>query len=296
MKIIHIAAVLFLSIWFLPSCKNRKAEQEIPESPILVRTTPVKEGKIEDYLTLNGQTIYLKKDRIVAPVSAYVTRVHVQYGELVKEDEVLFELQTRENMILKDSANVLELSAPAGGTVSELAVNQPGTYLMEGDLLCTLVENRDLVIQVSVPFEYHDLLKQGNSCMVILPDNTGFDASVSKLMPAVNETDQTQKVLLRPDSPVALPENLNLSVRFILHSNNRALLVPREAVMTNEKQTNFWLMRMIHDSLAVKVPIERGIANDSLVEVVSSEISAGEPVITTGAYGLPDSSIVKVIN
>jgi multidrug efflux pump subunit AcrA (membrane-fusion protein) len=264
--------------------------------PIYVKVTPVMEGSIEDYLTLNGKTIYLKKNRIVAPVSAYVTRINVQYGDQVSKNELLFELQTRESRVLDDTLNFITMNAPSKGTVSEMAVNQPGAYLMEGDLLCTLVEDGDLLIEVSVPYEFHDLLKPGNRCRVVLPDKTEFSASITTVIPAINETDQTQKVLLKPITSVVLPENLNLSVRFILHSNTRTLLVPREAVMTNEKQTIFWLMKVMQDSLAVAIPIEKGIENGNQVEVFTSELNPGDLVVSAGAYGLPDSSIVKVID
>ena len=253
------------------------------------------EGQIEEYLTLNGKTVYLKKDKIVAPIPAYVTRVNVQHGDLVKQGDVLFELQTRENRALDNNANMLKVTAPAEGTVSEIVANQPGAYMMEGDLLCMLVENRDLLIQVNVPYEYHRMMTRGNICRVLLPDQTGFAASIATILPDINETDQTQTVLLKPGYPVAIPENLNLSIRFVLHSHSPSLLVPREAIMTNEKLTEFWIMKISQDSIAVRVPVEKGLENDSLVEVISPRLGPGDPVITVGAFGLPDSSIVKLI-
>jgi multidrug efflux pump subunit AcrA (membrane-fusion protein) len=290
-----ISALLFLSILTIPSCKNRETGQEIVVPPISARTTGIQEGKIEEYLLLNGKTTYLKKDKIVAPIPAYVIRVHVQHGDMVKEGDVLFALQTRENRALNNTTNILEVTAPAEGTVNEIVANQPGAYMMEGDLLCMLVENRDLLIQVNVPYEYNGLMKQGNSCRVLLPDETEFAASIATILPDINETDQTQTVLLKPVTPVAIPENLNLAIRFVLDSHNRSLLVPREAVMTNEKQTNFWIMKIAQDSIAVAVPVEKGIENDSLVEIISPDLKAGDLVITEGAFGLPDSSIVKLI-
>ena len=295
MKTIYTAVFFCLGLLYLASCSSRETGQESPAPPVSVKTAPVSEGNIEDFLTLNGKTVYLKKDRIVSPVAAYVTRVSVHYGDNVKAGEVLYELQTRESRALNDSANILKVLATADGTVSELAVNRPGTYLMEGDLLCLLVENRDLVIQVNVPYQYHELMKKGSSILVMLPDQTYFAASIARIMPDISETDQTQKVLLTPDSPVAIPENLNLSVRFVHHSHKRTLLVPREAVLTNEKQTVFWLVKISGDSLAVRIPVEKGIGNDSLVEVFSPALSPGDPVITVGGYGLPDSTIVKLL-
>jgi hypothetical protein len=71
------------------------------------------------------------------------------------------------------------------------------------------------------------------------------------------------------------------------------MLVPREAVMTNEKQTEFWLMKLCRDSLAIKVPVEKGIENEGQVEIISPDLNPCDTLITEGAYELPDSSIVK---
>ena len=256
MKTIDIVIIICTGALLFSSCRNREAGEEISIPPISVTVAPVTEGNIEDYLLLNGKTIFLKKNRIVAPVSAIVTKVNVQFGDIVNDGEVLFELQTRENRALNNNTSNLKVLALSGGTVTGLAVNQPGAYVMEGDLLCLLVENRDLVIQVSVPFQYNKMLRQGTQCRILLPDMTEFTAAIASILPEINESDQTQSVLLKPVTPLALPENLNLSVRFVLNSHPRSLLVSREALMTNEKQTVFWLMKIVQDSLAIKIPVE----------------------------------------
>jgi hypothetical protein len=64
--------------------------------------------------------------------------------------------------------------------------------------------------------------------------------------------------------------------------------------MTNEVLKDFWVMKIMNDSMAVKISIQKGIENDSLMEVISSDLSVGDRIITEGAYGLPDSSKVKI--
>jgi hypothetical protein len=65
--------------------------------------------------------------------------------------------------------------------------------------------------------------------------------------------------------------------------------------MTNETQNEFWVMKIIGDSLAVKVPVIRGIEGDNLSEVTSPLLNISDLVISQGAYGLPDSTIVKIV-
>lgn len=294
MKIIIPIALLVIIQCILPSCKDRGAGQEVQIPLISVNVAPVVKGRIEDYINLNGKVIYLKKNKIVAPVSAYITQVNVEYGEVVGQGDILFVLQTKESKALNTGTNDIKVPALSGGTISELFVNQAGTYKVEGDLLCTIVENSDLVIQVNVPYEYNHLLKKGASCDILLSDHTSFRASIFNILPSINEPDQTQTAFLKPLTSINLPENLNLTARFVLNMHSQSFIVPREAVMTNEKQTSYWVMKLVHDSLSVQVPVQKGLENDSVVEILSPLLNTDDLIITAGAYGLPDSSVVMI--
>ena len=296
MKNLFILTLIFLIQFVLLSCKEQNSGNDTKTPLIQVKTTIIQQGDIEKSINLNGKTIYLKKNQIVAPVSAYVVKVNVQYGDAVRKDDVLFELQTREDKALNNDANNIKVRASSSGTISDLITRQTGAYLVEGDLLCIIAENNDIMVQVNVPFAYNNLLKTGNNCTLILPDHTRLGSKITRILPAINETDQTQTVLLRPDSGRQLPENLNLTVQLILDIHRNTLLIAKEAVMTNEKQTDFWLMKIEHDSMAVKVPIEKGIENDSVVEILSAHVNKHDLIISEGAYGLPDSSMVKISN
>jgi hypothetical protein len=65
--------------------------------------------------------------------------------------------------------------------------------------------------------------------------------------------------------------------------------------MTNETQTEFWVMKVINNKLALKVPITKGIENDNTVEAISSGLTISDVVISEGGYGLNDSTVVKVV-
>ncbi len=288
--------VLIVFIQFLHiSCKERNTGKEAVLPVIPVKTIRIQKGDIEKYIYLNGKTIYLKKNRIVTPVSAYIAAVNVQYGDIVQKDDVLFELQTKENRALNNTAGNIKVLASSSGTIVELIINQTGTYLVEGDVLCTIVENKDVIVQANVPYEYNRLLKLETDCKLLLPDHSSLGSRIVRILPTINETDQTQTVFLKPLTHPQLPENLNLTVQLVLENRSNCLLITKEAVMTNENQSVFWLMKVEHDSLAVKVPIHIGIENNGEVEIISANVNVNDLIISEGAYGLPDSSIVKII-
>ena len=53
------------------------------------------------------------------------------------------------------------------------------------------------------------------------------------------------------------------------------IIIPKDAVLTNETQDEFWIMTITSDSLALKTPIVIGLENDSEVEIVKSITSMG---------------------
>ena len=75
-----------------------------------------------------------------------------------------------------------------------------------------------------------------------------------------------------------------------------AVTLPKEAVLTNEVQDEFWIMKMIDDATAVKVTVVKGIESGGKVEILSPVLIPGDNILLTGNYGLPDTASVMVEN
>lgn len=306
MKTISIPFIaLSLIIFVACKSKNTNAEPDTTNPKVSVKTTAILHGSIDDIISLNGKTVFLKKNAVIASIPGYLKKVYVQYGDVVHTNELLFEIQTKENKALENSgldpaltslkSGIIRILAPSDGIISELNINSSGMYVAEGSQLCTILDNKDMMVQVNVPYEYNQWIKINKSCKILLPDSTVLDGTVYKIMPLINETSQTQNVLIKVHSNRPVPENLNVIVQFIRLSHSKAFLIPKAALLTNEVQQEFWVMKILHDSIAIKVPVKKGFENRGLVEVLSPEISVSDPVIIDGAYGLPDSTIVKVV-
>jgi len=303
MKNTSLLILLTTVLSLLFSCKSKQAEQSeeiiVPKAAVKV-TSPFR-GNIENQLVLNGKTVFLKKTQMVAPISGYITAVHVKFGDNVKVGDVLFEMQTRENKALEQSGNSkttfgnISVPSTTKGSVNEPITIGVGAYIVEGTALCSLVDVNDLLVQVNVPYENHNLIKTGARCRLLLPDNSRIDGNVSQIRPFINETSQTQEVFIKLAGSRSLPENMNLTVAFLKSGSSETLLLPKKAILTNETQDEFWVMKIIQDSLAVIVPIETGIKNDSLVEILSTGLSIEDVIILEGGYGLEDSSLVNIV-
>lgn len=303
---VHFILITFLLRFFV-SCKSKTIDTTInTDAPkVAVKTTTVTYGEIDDIVSLNGKTVFLKKDAVISSITGYVKKVNVQYGDEVHKNDLLFEIQTKENRALENSgldqelaslkSGIVSILAPSDGIISDLNANSTGMFVAEGAQLCTIVANKEITVLVNVPYQYNKWIKINKACKIILPDSTFLDGNIVKIMPLINAVTQTQDVLIKVRDNRQVPENLNVIVQFVRSNHSNAMLIPKEALLTNEAQQAFWVMKILHDSLAINVPVKKGFENNRMVEIFSPDISGNDTLISEGAYGLPDSTIVKVV-
>jgi multidrug efflux pump subunit AcrA (membrane-fusion protein) len=299
-KILILLAVVY-SLQLLFSCQTRAPEGEQKMPVVSVKVSPLTKGDIVSEVSFNGTTVYLRKNLVVSPIAGYVSKVYVKYGEEVQKGQPLFELQTREGKALQNgkepSSGIgsLVVNASSDGFIDEIASSEAGVYVAEASLLCSILNNNDLMIKVNVPFEYNKIVTVGQRCKILLSDNSVINGSVSRILPVVDEASQTQEALIKPETGRALPQNLNMMIKFVSARHRQAFLVSKSSLMTDETQSEFWIMRVENDSIAVKVPVTRGIAKDSIVEILSPQLDVNDLIIYEGAYGLPDSTVIETV-
>jgi len=130
---------------------------------------------------------------------------------------------------------------------------------------------------------------------VILPDSTHLNGVVASFMPVIDSVSQTQQVLIKVSSPSRIPENLIAKVRILKIQKTNATSLLKQAVLSNDAQTSFWIMKMIDSVTAIKVPVVKGIETNDRIEIVKPAFSVNDKILLTGNYGLPDTAKVKII-
>jgi multidrug efflux pump subunit AcrA (membrane-fusion protein) len=129
-----------------------------------------------------------------------------------------------------------------------------------------------------------------------LPDGKNIPGTLVSSIPTVDPSSQTQKYVIRMDDYQPVPENLVARVSFIRKVKTNAVSLPQQAILTDEQQSEFWIMKMVGDSMAEKVSIKKGIETSGRVEILSPELTTGDRILLTGNYGLPDTARVKVVS
>ena len=71
-------------------------------------------------------------------------------------------------------------------------------------------------------------------------------------------------------------------------------MVPKAAVLTDETQSQFWVMKITDSNIAVKVPIQKGMENSGEVEILSPAFSDKDRILISGNYGLADTAKVSI--
>jgi multidrug efflux pump subunit AcrA (membrane-fusion protein) len=130
---------------------------------------------------------------------------------------------------------------------------------------------------------------------MILPDGEKLNGIISGTMPGMDPASQTQKIILKVAAPHFLPENLIAKVKVVKSEKNNTASLPKSALLTDETQSEFWVMKMIDSSTAVKVPVTKGIETGDKVEILSPPFSPNDKIVVTGNYGLPDTAKVKIV-
>jgi hypothetical protein len=243
---------------------------------------------------------------VSSSIPAFVTAVNVKLGDKVSKGDILYVLQSKESRALGNDVakidssltnfGIVKIRASASGIISTLDRQQVGEYVLEGTQLCTIAESNDLVFQVNVPFEFTNLTKIGSRCTLILPDNSVHSATFTRALTTMNVAAQTQTILAKSNENLFLPENMIAKVGISKNAHSNKQTLPKSAVLSDEMMREFWVMKLMNDSTAVKIPVTIGNKNNQKIEVLSPQFNRYDRIISIGNYGLSDTAQVKISN
>jgi multidrug efflux pump subunit AcrA (membrane-fusion protein) len=307
MKKIQLGFLYFL--FFLLACRHKEAapEEEAPETEEVqtpVTVTTIETVPLSEYVELNATSSFLQSNVIKASATGYLKSVNVHLGEMVRIGRPAFILQTKEAKALGNTINDLDpsfhfsglitIKTAASGYIQELN-HQVGDYVQDGEQLAVLSDANSFGFVLSLPYEYRRYIALQKSLEVELPDGTHLNGVVSFILPNVDSISQTQSVLIKVPASTPIPQNLIAKVRLVKAQKYNTASLPKEAVLTNEDQSDFWVMKMIDSVTAVKVPIIKGMETKDRVEVLRPVFAAGDRILLTGNYGLGDTAKVKIV-
>lgn len=296
-------SIIIALLLFLLSCNGQQSQADEDSAG----GTPVKivNPKLMDFtenVDLNANTVFLKKEIIRATFQGFIDKIYKNIGDVIHSGDLLVTIKTKES-IAGESMNLklgeelfhgsIKITAHSDGVLTTLNYNN-GDFVSDGEEIAIISNPSSLRITLNVPYAYVSQISMNTDCKIFLPDGQVISAVIQKIIPSVDPASQTQTFLLLPKQSIDLPENLNVSARLPLKTVKNAVVLPREAVLSNETQEKFWIMKLINDSTALRTDVIKGLENDSLIQITSPVLSPTDRIISEGGFGLPDTASVTV--
>ena len=295
---------LLLVLFF--SCRSRETatDEEAVEAKTPVTVTTISNQPMEEYVELNATSAFLQKWIVRANATGYLQSANVQLNKYVGAGQILYTVKTKEAQSIGNTINILDstfrftginkIPAAAGGFISQIN-HQNGDYVQDGDQLAVITDTRSFVFLLDMPYELRPYITSKKTLEMVLPDGELLIGTISGTMPTMDATSQTQSIILKVNTNHALPENLIAKVKVVKSSKGNANSLPKAALLTDEIQGEFWIMKMINDSTAAKVTVKKGIETNNMIEILSPSFSTDDKILVTGNYGLGDTAKVRII-
>jgi hypothetical protein len=223
-------------------------------------------------------------------------------GDFVEQGQLLYTIKTKEASALEKSQvsdsslyfrGLIKIKASKTGIISGIT-HQKGDYIQEGDELSVIADPNSLVFILEVPFELDQYVIKNSYCTILLPGDKQLRGTVHSKLPAMDISAQTESFIIKPVAAEKLPENLIAKISILKMSKKTAFVLPKLAVLSDEAQTDFWVMKLINDTVAVKIPIKKGIELTDKVEILKPVFASTDRILLTGNYGLADTASVMI--
>jgi hypothetical protein len=296
-----ISCALLLLLSFI-SCSDKTKNEVVIQSGTPVTVTNPTVTSLTDYMTFNANTTFLSKEIVRSTFQGFIKKVYKNIGDNIKTGDVIFQIITKEayaadNLKLKLNgepfSGTILLKAKTNGVLTELNYNT-GDFVSDGEQLAIISNPNSLAVLLNVPYQHAAKIKLKSNCNIILPDGKSINGRISKSLPSVDPISQTQTFIVNLLEINKYPANLNVEIKIPVSVVKGATTLPRTAIQSSETLDSFWIMKLMNDTTAVKVLVEKGLENDSLVQILKPSLDLLEKIIIDGAYGLTDTSKVEI--
>jgi multidrug efflux pump subunit AcrA (membrane-fusion protein) len=307
LKIIYLC--ITTAFLLLASCGGAGKSDAGDDDKAVNAQTPVTVATVGDssmiaYTTLNATSAFQQRNYVKSSSVGYIQKVFIQPGQDVEKGQVLFTIKTKEAQSIGNAVNILDttfkfsgetkIRAAEHGYISQL-LHQQGDYVQDGEQLAVIADKSSFAFIMQMPYEMRANVKLGQTVTLTLPDAEKINGAISSFMPAVDTAAQTQGVVIKIPAGKQIPENLVATARLVRTEKQNAQSLPKSAVLSNETQTEFWVMKLINATTAVKVPVTKGIEIGERVEILTPKFTKDDKIVVTGNYGLSDTAKVKIV-
>ncbi len=299
--------ILFLCL-MINSCKNKAADAGGEDVSADDAVTPVTitqptHQNMSETVKVNAISSFLLKTYVKASAVGYLETANIHLGEYVSKGQTLFTIKTKEAQALGNTISGLDTSlhfeglikikSTGNGYITQLTYTA-GNYVQDGEQLAEITDKTSFVFLLDLPYELKPYLSLKQALTLRLPDSTFLNGYVQSALPTIDSAAQTQRFIIRVNTDKLIPENLVAKVEIVKHQTGNAVVLDKAAVLSNEEQTEFWIMKLLNDSIAIKTNIKKGIESNNQVQILEPSLHDSDKIVLTGNYGLGDTAKITI--
>jgi len=186
-----------------------------------------------------------------------------------------------------------EIRSPIDGFVTERP-QYAGELATANQPLLTVMDTSTLIAKAHIAQSDAAQLKVGNLAQIrVAGSEDPIPSKVTLVSPALDSGSTTIEVWVQSNkSNPALRPGMTAQIQITARSAKDALTVPASAVFKNDDGSEYVVIAESGSHAAIKA-IQVGIRGKDRVQVTSG-INAGDKIITSGGYALPDKTQIKI--
>lgn len=187
--------------------------------------------------------------------------------------------------------NYSEIRSPIDGVVSDRPV-YAGETPAAGMPLLTIMDMSSVIAKVHIPQEEATALEVGDTATITAPGDANAGGKVTLISPALDPNSTTVEVWIEVPNPrTRLRPGTTVHIEILARIERDAIVIPASALLKSVEGTTK-VMMVDSAGVAHEREVQTGIHNSTEVQITSG-LKAGDKVIATGGYGLPDKTRVK---
>ena len=186
-----------------------------------------------------------------------------------------------------------EIRSPISGVITDRPL-YPGEMASAGTPLLTVMDISTVIAKAHIPQSDAAALRVGDKGTMSVPGiEKPIEGKVTVVSPALDPNSTTVEVWFEAKNPKhQLKPGTSVQVSVTAQTVKDALVVPKNSVLTAPDGSTT-VMLAGSDGLAHQQAVKIGIRNGDDVQIVEG-VKEGEQVISSGAYGLPDKTKIKI--
>jgi HlyD family secretion protein len=186
-----------------------------------------------------------------------------------------------------------EIRSPIDGVVADRPL-YPGEMAAAATPLLTVMDISQVIARAHIPQPEAALLKVGDKATIAVPgEDTPIEGKITVVSPALDPNSTTVEIWVQATNPGnRLKPGTSVQVTMLAKTIADALVIPATGLLTAQDGTTS-VMLVGADDHAHQKNVRVGIRQGEQVQIIEG-LQAGDKIVASGAYGLPDNTKVKV--